>query len=250
MGKCYLCSTLYFHIWQLYILTNCGFDTVFWVILNITFFFSLQRVNGHIGLCKAKTGDSKNSSVEIFSWMRPMGFSLMTSLPSSVRWVLLPCCESSNSQTWWVSVDVIVLYQGWWVRKIPRWSGAAQMWFMWLTEKLCRDFKVVGHLSFPLVTVLKNKGCALSWYVWFFSCLGQNSGFFPVDFFRKHLEGLLTLSWGEWPATRYVNIFVPWAFWLLLEYEVHVCLIEHFPFLLFELDDSYQLLSVSSLSCW
>ena len=29
MGKCYLCSTLYFHIWQLYILTNCGFDTVF-----------------------------------------------------------------------------------------------------------------------------------------------------------------------------------------------------------------------------
>lgn len=29
MGKCYLCSTLYFHIWQLYTLTNCGFDTVF-----------------------------------------------------------------------------------------------------------------------------------------------------------------------------------------------------------------------------
>lgn len=66
------------------------------------FFFLPQRVNGHIGLCKAKTGDSKNSSVEIFSWMRPTGFSLMTSLPSSVRWVLLPHCETSNSQTWWV----------------------------------------------------------------------------------------------------------------------------------------------------
>lgn len=121
------------------------------------FFFSLQRVNGHIGLCKAKTGDSKNSSVEIFSWMRPMGFSLMTSLPSSVRWVLLPRCESSNSQPWWVSVDVIVLYEGWWVRKIPKWSGAAQMRSVWLTEKLCRDFKVVGHPSSPPVTFLKAK---------------------------------------------------------------------------------------------
>lgn len=76
-------------------------------------FFSPQRVNGRIGLCKAKTGDSKNSSVEIFSWMKPMGFSLMTSLPSSARWVLLPCCETSTSQAWWILVDLIVLYQGW-----------------------------------------------------------------------------------------------------------------------------------------
>lgn len=125
------------------------------------------------------------------------------------------------------------------------------------TNAICvTDWKAVPRLQgcrasqLSTCYFLKSKGCVLSWYVWFFSCLRQNSGFFLVDFFRKHLEGLLTSSWGEWPATRYVNVFVPWAFWLLLEYEVHVCLIEHFPFLLFELNDSFRLLSVSSLSCW
>ena len=45
--------------------------------------------NGRVanGVVETKTGASKNSSAEIFSYAKPTGFSLLTSLPSSVRWV-------------------------------------------------------------------------------------------------------------------------------------------------------------------
>ena len=97
---------LCFHIQQLHTLTSCRFDLIFWITLNMTF-FPPQRVNGHIGLCKAKTGASKNSSAEIFSWTKPTGFSLMTSLPSSVRWVPLHHCGTSNSQVCSVLADEV-----------------------------------------------------------------------------------------------------------------------------------------------
>ena len=173
---------LCFHIQQLYTLTSCGFDLIFfWVTLNITFFFSLQRVNGHIGLCRGKTGDSKNSSVEIFSWMRPMGFFLMTSLPSSVRWVLLPCCESSSSQTWWVLVDVllsrmesekipsgVVLHEYYlhdWLKAVPCFQGC------WATQ-----FSTCHYSE-------KQRLCMFYLGSWFW--------LFIAKFFRKRLEGLL-----------------------------------------------------------
>lgn len=168
MGKCSLLHlSLHLHIQQL--LTSCGSELVSWVTPNMALFFS-QRVSGHIGLCKAKTGDSKNSSAEIFSWMRPTGFSPMTSLRSSVRWVLLPRCEASTALAWWVVLDLNV----YWIRdgegeKPPvEWCCTN---IIDVTDwKRCHGFKVVGPVSFPLVTVLNVY--ALFWYVWFLSCLG------------------------------------------------------------------------------
>lgn len=181
-----------FHIQQLYTLTSCGFDLIFfWVTLNITFFFSLQRVNGHIGLCRGKTGDSKNSSVEIFSWMRPMGFFLMTSLPSSVRWVLLPCCESSSSQTWWVLVDVLLSRME--SKKIPKWSGAARILFTRLTESCAMFSRLLSSSFFHLSLFWKTKIVyVLSWVmILAFHC----------KIFQKAFGRTVTLHWGEWPAT-------------------------------------------------
>lgn len=45
----------------------------------------LWRVSEFIGLCKVKIGDLKNLFVEIFFWMRLMGFFLMISLFFFVR---------------------------------------------------------------------------------------------------------------------------------------------------------------------
>ena len=166
----------------------------FWVTLNITFFFfSLQRVNGHIGLCRGKTGDSKNSSVEIFSWMRPMGFFPMTSLPSSVRWVLFPCCESSSSQTWWVSVDV--LYQGWRVRKSP--SGVVlHRYYLhdWLKAVLC--FQGYWAAQFSTCTI-----CLKTEIVYVYVLSWVMILAFHYKIFQKAFGRTVTLHWGEWPAT-------------------------------------------------
>ena len=146
------------------------------------------------------TGDSKNSSVEIFSWMRPMGFFLMTSLPSSVRWVLFPCCESSSSQTRWVSVDV--LYQGWRVRKSP--SGVVlHRYYLhdWLKAVLCFQGCWAAQFS-TCYYLFKNRDCkkkkkkqivyVLSWVmILAFHC----------KIFQKAFGRTVTLHWGEWPAT-------------------------------------------------
>ena len=172
--------------------------------------------------------------------MRPMGFFPVTSLPSSVRWVLFPCCESSSSQTWWVSVDV--LYQGWRV-KISKWSGAAQILFTWLTESCAMFSRLLGSSVFHLYYLFKNRDC-----VCVCTILGHDSGFSLQNFSEsiwKDCYFTLRRMTSNW-----ISVFVPWAFWLLLEYEVHMGLIEHSLFLLFELDDFYRLLSVSGLSCW
>lgn len=111
-------------------------------------------------------------------------------------------------------------YQGWRVRKSQvEWCCTN---IIDTTDwKLCRVFKVVGQLSFPLVTVLKNKDCVCT-------ILGHDSGFslqnFSESIWKDYYFTLRRMT------SNWMSVFIPWAFWLLLEYEIHMCLIEHFLF--------------------
>lgn len=179
--------------------------------------------------------------------MRPMGFFLMTSLPSSVRWVLFPCCESSSSQTRWVSVDV--LYQGWRVRKSP--SGVVlHRYYLhdWLKAVLCFQGCWAAQFS-TCYYLFKNRDCKkkkknrLCMYY-----LGSWFWLFIAKFFRKHLEGLLLYT--EENDQQLDKCICSLSFlappWIWGPHGFDRAL----SFLLFELDDFYRLLSVSGLSCW
>lgn len=163
--------------------------------------------------------------------MRPMGFFLMTSLPSSVRWVLLPCCESSSSQTWWVSVDV--LCQGWRVRKSP--SGVVLHRYClhdWLKVVPCFQGCWAAQFS-TCYYLFKNKDCVCT-------ILGHDSGFSLQNFSEgiwKDCSFTLRRMTSNW-----ISVFVPWALWLLLEYEVHMGLIEHSLFC--------SLNKMTFIDCW
>ena len=114
------------------------------------------------------------------------------------------------------------------VIKDGEWENPPMEWcctnIIYTTDwKLCHVFKVVGQLSFPLVIILKNEDCVCS-------ILGLDSGFSLQNFSEsvwKDCYFTLRRMTSNW-----ISIFVPWAFWLLLEYEVHMCLIEHFLFAL------------------
>lgn len=152
----------------------------FWITLNTAFFFpTTQRVNEHIGLYKAKTGVSKNSSAEISFLMKPMGSFLTTSLPSSVRWVPLPHYGRSHSRVPWPHGTALAVCS----ENSTQVGGATQMLVVWLTElphilkrsKLLTISAFYSHYCFEL----KRLHAVLGYF-----------SLAPLRFFTWCLEGL------------------------------------------------------------